>query len=81
MANTPVFFTSFVATSARLFNKFEQTFCLSSKLPANALAMLLLVIARAVAFVVAFMGLFVFGSIVMKKWQDAQREKLDQTLE
>merc|ERR1712066_180747 len=59
MANTPVFFTSFVATSARLFNKVEQTFCLSSKLPANALAMLLLVIARAVAFVVAFMGLFV----------------------
>merc|ERR1712050_599906 len=50
IANTPVFFTSFVATSARLFNKVEQTFCLSSKLPANALAMLLLVIARAVAF-------------------------------
>merc|ERR1711870_119013 len=54
MAKTPVFFTSFVATSARLFNKVEQTLCLSSKLPAHALAMLLLVIARAVAFVVAF---------------------------
>merc|ERR1719436_1074439 len=77
MANTPVFFTSFVATSARLFNKVEQTFCLSSKLPANALAMLLFVIARAVAFVVAFIGLFVFGSIVMMKSQDAQCERLD----
>merc|ERR1719229_334543 len=49
MANTPVFLTSFVATAARLFNKVEQTFCLSSKLPAKALAMLLFVIARAVA--------------------------------
>merc|ERR1712203_1093649 len=71
MANTPVFFTSFVATSARLFSKVEQTLCLSSKLPANALAMLLLVIARAVAFVVAFMGLFVFGNIVLMKSQGA----------
>merc|ERR1711870_79504 len=61
MANTPVFFTSFVATSARLFNKVEQTLCLSSKLPANALAMLLLVIARAVAFVPMYSALFVFG--------------------
>merc|ERR1711972_932908 len=67
MANTPVFFTSLVATAARLFNKVEQTLCLSSKLPANALAMLLLVIARAVAFV----GLFVFGSIVLMKSQGA----------
>merc|ERR1740121_452703 len=64
MANTPVFFTSFVATSARLFSSLEQTFCFSCNLSANALAMLPFVIARAVAFVVAFMGLFVFGSIV-----------------
>merc|ERR1719436_1976500 len=75
MANTPVFFTSFVATSARLFSKVEQTLCLSSKLPANALAMLLLVIARAVAFVVAFIGLFVFGNIVLMKSQDAIRRR------
>merc|ERR1719436_868543 len=77
MANTPVFFTSFVATAARLFSKVEQTLCLSSNLPANALAMLLLVIARAVAFVVAFMGLFVFGSIATMKMQNVQRERLD----
>merc|ERR1719221_732580 len=74
MANTPVFFTSFVATAARLFNKVEQTLCLSSNLPANALAMLLLVIARAVALVVAFMGLFVFGSIAKMKLQNSQPE-------
>merc|ERR1712187_81877 len=54
MANTPVFFTSLVATSARLFNNLEQTFCLSSNLSANALAMLPFVMARAVALVVAF---------------------------
>merc|ERR1719229_548575 len=77
MANTPVFFTSFVATAARLFSKVEQTFCLSSKLPAKALAMLLFVIARAVAFVVAFMGLFVFGSIATMKMQNSQPERLD----
>merc|ERR1719313_1569555 len=64
MANTPDFLTSFVATSARLFNNLEQTFCLSSNLSANALAILLFVIARAVALVVAFIGLLVFGSIV-----------------
>merc|ERR1719428_2714064 len=63
MANTPDFLTSFVATSARLFSNFEQTFCLSSNLSANALAILLFVIARAVALVVAFMGLLVLGSI------------------
>merc|ERR1740138_1769978 len=63
MANTPVFLTSFVATSARLFSNLEQTFCLSSNLSANALAMLLFVIARAVALVVAFIGLLVFGNI------------------
>merc|ERR1719188_2329578 len=63
MANTPVFFTSLVATSARLFNNLEQTFCLSSNLSANALAMLPFVIARAVALVVAFIGLLVFGNI------------------
>merc|ERR1719277_2873807 len=64
MANTPDFFTSFVATSARLFNNWEQTFCLSSNLSANALAMLPFVIARAVALVVAFIGLFVFGNML-----------------
>merc|ERR1719502_1487938 len=69
MANTPVFLTSFVATSARLFNNWEQTFCLSSNLSANALAMLPLVIARPVALVVAFIGLLVFGNIVKTKAQ------------
>merc|ERR1719157_200719 len=64
MENTPFFLTSFVATSARLFSNLEQTFCLSSNLTANALAMLLFVIARAVALVVAFMGLLVLGNIV-----------------
>merc|ERR1719333_1348968 len=64
MANTPDFLTSFVATSARLFSNLEQTFCLSSNLSANALAILLFVIARAVALVVAFIGLLVFGSIL-----------------
>merc|ERR1719310_822273 len=67
MANTPDFFTSFVATSVRLFNNLEQTFCLSSNLSANALAMLPFVIARAVALVVAFIGLLVFGNIARKK--------------
>merc|ERR1719221_1109355 len=69
MANTPDFLTSFVATSARLFSNLEQTFCLSSNLSANALAMLPFVIARAVALVVAFIGLLVFGSIVETKAQ------------
>merc|ERR1719343_380457 len=63
MANTPVFFTSLVATSVRLFNSLEQTFCLSSNLSANALAMLPFVMARAAALVVAFIGLLVFGNI------------------
>merc|ERR1740121_963855 len=63
MANTPDFLTSFVATSARLFSNFEQTFCLSSNLSASALAMLPFVIARAAALVVAFIGLLVFGNI------------------
>merc|ERR1719379_1556845 len=69
MANTPDFFTSFVATSARLFNNLEQTFCLSSNLSASALAMLPFVIARAVALVVAFIGLLVFGNIAETKAQ------------
>merc|ERR1719221_1160540 len=64
MANTPDFLTSFVATSTRLFSNLEHTFCLSSNLSANALAMLPFVIAQAVALVVAFMGLFVFGNMV-----------------
>merc|ERR1719282_1246435 len=67
MANTPVFLTSFVATSARLFNNFEQTFCLSSNLSDSALAMLPFVIARAAALVVAFIGLLVFGNIARSK--------------
>merc|ERR1712087_1093161 len=50
MANTPAFLTSLVATSARLFSNLEHTFCLSSNLSANPMAMLLFVIARAVAF-------------------------------
>merc|ERR1719221_2403856 len=67
MANTPVFFTSSVATSVRLFNNLEQTFCLSSNLSANALAMLPFVIARPVALVVAFIGLLVFGNMAKGK--------------
>merc|ERR1719296_20077 len=69
MENTPVFLTSFVATAARLFSTWEQTFCLSSNLSANALAMLPFVIARAVALVVAFIGLFVLGNIARRKAQ------------
>merc|ERR1719282_2245909 len=63
MANTPDFLTSLVATSARLFSNLEHTFCFSSNLSANALAMLPFVIARAAALVVAFIGLLVFGNI------------------
>merc|ERR1719382_836007 len=69
MANTPDFLTSFVATSARLFSNLEQTFCLSSNLSANALAMLPFVIARAVALVVAFIGLLVLGNIARFRTQ------------
>merc|ERR1719188_675582 len=69
MANTPDFFTSFVATSARLFNNLEHTFCLSSKRSAKALAMLLLVIARAAALVEAFIGLLVFGNMAKRRLQ------------
>merc|ERR1719296_560865 len=69
MANTPVFLTSFVATSTKLFSNFEHTFCLSSNLSARALAMLPFVIARAVALVAAFIGLFVFGNIARRKAQ------------
>merc|ERR1719282_590512 len=67
MANTPAFLTSLVATSARLLSSLEQTFCLSSNLSAKAFAMLLFVIARAAALVVAFIGLLVFGNIVRCK--------------
>merc|ERR1719253_1472136 len=67
MANTPDFLTSFVATSARLFSNCEHTFCLSSNFPANALAMLPFVIARAAALVVAFIGLLVLGNMVRQK--------------
>merc|ERR1719393_294766 len=72
MANTPDFLTSFVATSARLFSNLEQTFCLSSNLSANALAILPFVIARAAALVVAFIGLLVFGSIA--RWKSKTRQ-------
>merc|ERR1719310_1807499 len=69
MANTPVFLTSFVATSARLLISLEQTFCLSSNLSDSALAMLPFVIARAAALVVAFIGLLVFGNIARRRAQ------------
>merc|ERR1740121_1940895 len=62
MANKPFFFTSLVATSAIMFSIFPQTFCLSSRLFAMAFAMLLLDMALT-AFVVAFMGLLVFGNM------------------
>merc|ERR1719436_1806264 len=62
MANTPVFFTSFVATAVSVFRICAETFCLSPSSVAIALAMLLLDMARA-AFVAAFMGLLVFGNI------------------
>merc|ERR1719183_508167 len=75
MAKTPDFLTSFVATSARLFSNLEQTFCLSSNLSANALAMLLFVIARAAAFVVAFIGLLVLGNITRCRTQTIPLKK------
>merc|ERR1719221_775007 len=62
MANKPFFFTSFVATSAMMLSIFAQTFCLSSSPVAMALAIWLLDI-DLTAFVVAFMGLLVFGNI------------------
>merc|ERR1719203_1484161 len=64
MANTPVFFTSFEPTVTRLSSNFEQTRCLRSNSIAKALAMALLVMARATAFVVAFMGTLVLGNMV-----------------
>merc|ERR1719203_211711 len=75
MANTPDFLTSFVATSARLCSNLEQTFCLSSNLSANAFAMLLFVIARAAAFVVAFIGLLVLGNIARCRTQTIPLKK------
>merc|ERR1719203_322348 len=62
MANKPVFFTCLVANSAMMFSIFAQTFCLSSRLFAMVFAMLLLDMALT-AFVVAFMGLLVFGNM------------------
>merc|ERR1719277_2694474 len=70
MANTPVFLTSFVATSARLLINLEQTFCFSSNLSANALARLLFVIARTVALVVAFIGLLVLGNMASSEYSE-----------
>merc|ERR1719203_1694676 len=66
MANTPVFFTSCEPTVTRLSNTFEQTRCLSLNSEAKALAMALLVMARAAAFVVAFIGAFVLGNMARK---------------
>merc|ERR1719401_590999 len=62
MANKPFFFTSLVANSEIMLSIFAQTFCLSSHPLAMALAMLLLDIALT-AFVVAFIGLLVFGNM------------------
>merc|ERR1712113_191535 len=62
MANNPFFFTSLVAKSEIMLSIFVQTFCLSSSPLAMALAMLLLDIALT-AFVVAFIGLLVFGNM------------------
>merc|ERR1719203_431326 len=66
MANTPVFFTSFEPTVTRLSSNFEQTLCLRWNSVAKALAMALLVMARATAFVVAFIGAFVLGNMARK---------------
>merc|ERR1712039_120425 len=62
MANTPFFFTSFVATSAMMLSMFAQTFCLRSSPVAIALAIWLLDI-DLTAFVVAFIGLLVLGNM------------------
>merc|ERR1719436_1309011 len=62
MANNPFFFTSLVANSEIMLSIFVQTFCLSSHPLAMALAMLLLDITLT-AFVVAFIGLLVFGNM------------------
>merc|ERR1712217_724299 len=66
MANNPVFFTSFVANSEIMLSIFVQTFGLSSSPAAMALAILVLDIART-AFVVAFMGLLVFGNMTLNE--------------
>merc|ERR1711972_656733 len=60
IAKAPVFFTSFEATSAKLFSTLEQIFCFNSNEVANAFARLPFVMARAAVLVVAFIGLFVF---------------------
>merc|ERR1712226_1311839 len=65
MAKTPFFLTSFVATSAIMLSMFAQTFCLSSNPFAMALAIWLLDI-DLTAFVIAFMGLLVFGNMAAK---------------
>merc|ERR1719190_232010 len=67
IANKPFFFTSFVASSVMMLSILAQTFCLSSQPFAMALAMLLLDMALT-AFVVAFMGLLVFGNMAGFKY-------------
>merc|ERR1719215_2241959 len=66
MAKTPVFFTSRVPTVTRVSRTLEQTFCFRLNSVAKVLAIALLVIARAVAFVAAFIGAFVFGNMTAK---------------
>merc|ERR1740121_2273531 len=79
MANKPFFFTSFVATSAMMLSMFIQTFCLSSNPVAMALAMWLLDI-DLTAFVVAFMGLLVFGNIAAMVKSSNPQKKVSRVL-
>merc|ERR1740121_886994 len=67
MANTPVFFISFEPTLAKVSSNFEQTLCLRLNSVANVLAMALLVMGRADAAFVAFMGAFVLGNITARR--------------
>merc|ERR1719262_456428 len=65
MVNTPVLFTSFVATAAKLLRSFEQTVALSSCSSASVFARAPLVIALAPAFIafIAFMGAIVSDKV------------------
>merc|ERR1712039_180365 len=64
MEKRPVLLTSVEATSARVFNNVEQTFCLSSNCVAKAFAIALFVIARAAGLDAAFIGALVLGNMV-----------------
>merc|ERR1712186_166803 len=55
-AKTPVFFTSFAATLARVLSNLEATFCFNSHPLANAFASAPFVIAFAPVFLAAFIG-------------------------